>query len=50
MGVNENNCGTASGMEIQDFNGQCTCGDIVAHQRIQDIIIDTLMAEDMPDL
>jgi hypothetical protein len=73
MIVNENNCGSSSGMEIQDFNGQCTCGqwrdvawgqgshesisppsadpfntpktpttgDIYAHQRIQDIIIDT---------
>lgn len=78
MIVNENNCGSSNGMEIQDFRGQCTCGpwrfviiivvclhvcgwtpnepilaidddpcisthagDIFAHQRIQDIIIDT---------
>ena len=81
MIVNENNCGTASGTEIQNFKGQvgyhaapsfsvycvaaagvgspqfdlcppfqCTCGDIVANQRITDIIIDTQMSNDIPRL
>jgi len=40
MIVNENNCGSASGTDIQNFKGTCTCGEIMAHQRIQDIIID----------
>jgi hypothetical protein len=41
MIVNENNCGSASDTNMADFKPTCTCGDIKAHQRIVDVIIDT---------
>lgn len=45
--VNENNCGTASNTDMNQFKGTCQCGIADFSQRIQDLLVDHHLVSDI---